>query len=803
MFEVVRFACLGQGPEATPAVAIPPASGGGFWAWLRDVAAVPGNVELALGIVLVVGLGLLWWRLARLVSGARSRQALADYLLGVEQALHGDLDGAHERLNAVLAQDPENHYARLLLGKVLAERGDPSAAHTQHLFLQRAFAIVSPENELLLAQSLLAAGNAREAAEAAERALLRAPERRDGWQFVYRARLQAGDFAAAATAGKRLVEMVGNGAGSSAVRADVARTLAQAGLERLRAGDAAVARANLLQAQRLRGAGSTDDADGGGADGADGADGHDSVRLLSARLRAHEEGYERVVPALLDGAAAAAAAAHLPMALADTAMARALATTGPGQRLPSMMAPLPMSPTAGLAGMHRWACRACSGPLDGAVVECPRCHARGSAELREPQLVLAVASPTQTMDAVDENQAHVQRLVRQVLDGPTPAGGRDELLELGERAVEELLRQAWQRSDAGREVAIDVLRTMGPAITPALFAASDALEKQRFLPVGSRSPAALVGRIVQGFDRDALPHVGALFASARPEHRKILIDFFLGLADLDEFQLVLERFPPLEILHRLNKSDDEVLRRFLRAVPAGHFVAESLLLEPTFYREDQVLAAIPGAAHPEVLVQVLLRRGATRTLTKALITAVGDDELCTSAERLLVDLGEPVLDHVLSAYAEPERSPDERRRLARILTNAGALAVEPLCASFGPEPSAFDDDVSTVLGAMGDAAVVPLQAAYGQSGWLERMSAGLISRQTNRRVQIVRTLRLLGTPAARAALQALADLERDHNLRLRLRQALHALDEADTGSVGGSDGEAPAQDDGGAHGQTG
>ena len=34
---------------------------------------------------------------------------------------------------------------------------------------------------------------------------------------------------------------------------------------------------------------------------------------------------------------------------------------------------------------------------------------------------------------------------------------------------------------------------------------------------------------MQGFDRSALPHVGSLFASARPEHRKILIDFFLGL----------------------------------------------------------------------------------------------------------------------------------------------------------------------------------------------------------------------------------------------------------------------------------
>ncbi len=64
------------------------------------------------------------------------------------------------------------------------------------------------------------------------------------------------------------------------------------------------------------------------------------------------------------------------------------------------------------------------------------------------------------------------------------------------------------------------------------------------------------------------------------------------------------------------------------------------------------------------------------------------------------------------------------------------------------------------------------------------MSLGLISRHTNRRVQVVLALRAIGSAPARAALQALAANESDANLRLRLQQALHDLGEGgDRGQV--------------------
>lgn len=348
--------------------------------------------------------------------------------------------------------------------------------------------------------------------------------------------------------------------------------------------------------------------------------------------------------------------------------------------------------------------------------------------------------------------------------------------------------------------ALEVLQAMGPSIAPALFLALDTLLEQRLLPLGSRSPSAVVGRVVQGFDRSALPHMQPLFASARPEHRKILIDYFLGLGDLREFQIVLERFPPMEILHRLNKADGPVLRRFLQAVPAGHFVADSLLIETTFDRDHEVLLAVPEAKNPEVLVEVLRRRGPTRTLTKVLIDSLVDPALSAVAEQVLAGFGAKVLQHVLAAFVDAERTPDERRRLARLLANSGAAAAERLADSFGPEPMALDDELRAILASIGEPAVDALQAAYSHSGWLEKVSIGLLSRHTNRRVQVIAALRAIDAARATGVLRQLLALERDPNLRLRLQQALHEGPPTQPPDGPEGVGRPPASPSGGEHG---
>jgi len=186
---------------------------------------------------------------------------------------------------------------------------------------------------------------------------------------------------------------------------------------------------------------------------------------------------------------------------------------------------------------------------------------------------------------------------------------------------------------------------------------------------------------------------------------------------------------------------------------------------------------------------VRLRRGPSRSLTNELIGALGDAVLGASAVKLLGGFGGAVIDHVVAAFTDPERTPGERARLGDLLLAAGPVAVERLCLCFGPEPLPLDDELRGVVVAMGDPAVLPLQAAFGHSGWVERITVGLISRHTNRRVQIVRTLQAIGSAAAVAVLRELSTAERDQNLRLRLQQALHELGTGvGAGPAGGGDG---------------
>ncbi|MFT4514222.1 MAG: tetratricopeptide (TPR) repeat protein [Planctomycetota bacterium] len=725
--------------------------------WLYEFCSEPGVIEILLSVVIVVTVVFSWWRLAALVKNARAREALLDYLLGVEQAMQGNLVGAEKRLSRVLQQDPENHYARLLLGKVLGDLGQAEQAHQQHLYLQRAFQVESGDNDLMLAQSLLAAGLPIEAAEVAERALERMPQNTAGWDFVYRARLQNGDQEAAARAGKKLLSLLRDGPERDRMRVDLARTLAEVGTLHWLKGDRRTA---LQSAKEVEGLDAT----------------MQQLPLLSARLEAQEHGVEqtaRQLSAVQTGGSLVVAGEVADAVSTSSCISRSERSSGQQ---------LPMATFEGLLESTRWSCTACGGPLQREVAQCPRCSAADSAGLVEPKLVATIESPTEAMDRIDVNEAHVQRLVRSLAAGDRSS--HDELLHLGERAVEEVLRVAWKSSGTTRDLAIDVLRAMGPTIAPALFRASDLIGQQRLLSVGP-GPEVIVSRIVQGFDRSALPHMQSLFASSRPDHRRILIDYFLGLGDVEAFQSVLERFPPMEILHRFNNADPEVLQRFLQAIPRGHFVADSLLLEHTFYRDDALLAAVPESNDPEVLVAVMLARGPTRALTTALIHGVADDRLAATSQRVLEELGEQVIEHVLAGYADPDSDETTQKRLSRVLVRGGAAAAAHIADSFGPEATLLDDRLRELLVIIGDPAVEPMVAAYERSGWLEKVSVGLIRRLNNRRVQIASALSVLGTKPATKALKVLHKREKDDNLRLHLSRALHGRSGSPEGGSNG------------------
>lgn len=726
-----------QGAYATGGATGGEGGAGSLSALLYDFATRPGVLEAGLAVALLACAWIVCWRAAGLIRRARSRRALLDYLLGVEQALQGDLAGAQKRLASVLEQDPENHYARLQLGKVLGELGRSEEAHQHHLYLQTAFEVDSSENELLLAQSLLAERLPAEAVAVAERAMARAPENMSGWRFLYEARLQLGDAEGAARTGRRLLAAMSDASERRRFSAELAETWVTVGTRAWRAGD----RKKALTAAR--------DAAALGAP--------PRLPLLEARLRSDERGV---------GAVARELATAPPAAAALT----------PVDAPAPPPAPLPVATFAGLLEPARWTCRSCEVPLPDEVLYCKRCGAAAPADLVEPALLTPLESPTEAMDQIDVNDAHLRRLVRAALDGRP--GAAEELDAVGDVAVPELLRAGLRADGSERTRAIQALQDLGPASLPALFEAARAAAPSKIWG-GGEGPEPLLAATVQGWGRDALPFIEPLFRAQRPEQLRVLVDYFLSLADLDAFQTVLERVPPMDVLHRLNQSSRPVLRRFLQAVPPGHFLAETMLLEPTFYRDEVLFDAVDGAPEPKVLIEVIHRRGPTRTLVTALITALADSRRSETAAGVLIDFGEPVLEHCLAAYTNPEAEAAAQQPLEHVLTTGGAPAARLIVDGFGPTASASDDRLRGLLRAIGDDAVPALVDSYERAGWLEKVSAGLVSRHNNRRVQILRALGELSSPAALQGLRGLASSERDDNLRIHLQRALHDAGAAD------------------------
>jgi hypothetical protein len=707
-----------------------------WWEGWSALAAEPALVEFLLIAACVGVLLLINVRVQRLVREARDRAAVKDYLLGVEQALAGDPTGARQRLERVLAEDPENHHARLVYGEVLAELGQLAEAHRQHLFLQKAFKVESVRNDLGLARNLLGVGQAAEAVELARRAAIASPDDRAVLDVLFEAELAAGFPEAAARTAAALARVL-DPAAQRRVRARAASALSLAGSVQLASGDVERARVLCADAAALD------------------AQAFD-VRQLEARLQLAEGGED--VRRLL--AEARAAGTALPAPAAPAMHALALRAAGNGD-----------SWTA-LAVAPRYRCRACGCPQETAAALCSHCGAAGRVEAVEPRLFDPLGSPSLVMDEVDANRAHVRRQLEAAVRGDPEAA--TDLLEIGTPAVEPLLAAA-VRSREASDAVVALLRRMGPSILPALFDAYQKLKEMRLRNLAhllhSGAGVGVMGHVVQGFGREALPYFEKLLDTTDRDLRKILVDFYIGLGDQQEFRRVLEHFAPLEVIHRLNAAEPTALRALLRTAEPGGFLAEGLLLEPVFQRQDEIVRAIAEADQPDVLVTVLQKRGYDPHLSEVLVGHLADPVLGAPAGRILDSYGMAALDHLLSAFADLDRDEAIRGELKRRISAMGARVVSSVARLFGPSPSSIDDDAIDLLVQIGSGAAEPLVESYTKTSLVERLGGSLFGRYTHRRVMIIRAL---GGVGGWSSLERLRHAETDPNLKLRLAQALQA-----------------------------
>jgi hypothetical protein len=224
----------------------------------------------------------------------------------------------------------------------------------------------------------------------------------------------------------------------------------------------------------------------------------------------------------------------------------------------------------------------------------------------------------------------------------------------------------------------------------------------------------------------------------------------------------------------LNAAPAALLRPFLARVASRTVLADLLLVDPTFHRDVELVHALHEAG-PEsagAIVEVLRRRGYDGDLAEALLDGLGDPRVEPAVWTVLDSYGPPAIDHLVSAYADLDRPGEVRTELRKALLARGAAIVDRICRCFGTTASPLDAELQSLLAEVGTSGVEPLVEAYEQSSWRERLSAGLVSRHTNRRVSIIRALAAIAGPDAQRALTRMLEAETDTNLRLRLQEAL-------------------------------
>lgn len=132
--------------------------------------------------------------------------------------------------------------------------------------------------------------------------------------------------------------------------------------------------------------------------------------------------------------------------------------------------------------------------------------------------------------------------------------------------------------------------------------------------------------------------------------------------------------------------------------------------------------------------------------------------------------------HLQRLAAEALRAPAPLRCAAfRALLAHPSRAATTLLAGAWLDEAAHHAGTSELLVALGTCAVEPLLRSYLESGWVERLSGGLLNRRTQRRLRIIQVLTRIGDRQANQALAALASAERDNELLKHLQRGLQQL----------------------------
>lgn len=752
-----------QGPPPSVQEVTDAAVERGFWRTVLDTLEDPTVLEIGAITLLVLALVLAFWSLRRNLRKLQGRRLLVKYLDGVQAQSAGDPELAAKLLHEVVEVDPENLGARLAYGEALSQLGRSAEAHEQHVEAQESFGASGPGIEIALIAQLRAAGEVHEALERAKRALEKFSKNEAILRLAWEVRSEAGLYEAALEVGRKLSTRRSD----PLLRAGLASVAVQAGMRCL-------ARKDREGAERL-----FREALGYEPQHAEAQSG---LELLSGDARA----------ALLPRALASSDA---PLALPvpdPSARARLVETAAPGGEAPGqrrLAAILSFFPDA--------RCANCGASRVAAEAMCGACGSVGPAIFGEDGLDEELEDPALAIDEIEENDRWFTRLADALRRGDDSV--HRALLEGGERAITPILRVAI--ASASNPELEALLVQLGRLHPGALLEARDtlAIESKRVLEGGRqllerasglpsrRSVDDVLAPVFLSLGEPARDAIAEVLAQptkiADRGVRGLVLDWFVGLADLDAFQELGRRFAPVEIVRRLNHTPADALVPLFETMPAGRsFLRDAILLDPALDRPRALVRAAlrAGSRDAKALVrwrELFAARGPGQRVLGHLVSALRTPERAHDASTLLEGFKHEALEQMVSTFADPDVEPAQLEVLARLIQSTGQDGAEALVRCFSSSPSEADDRVIEVIASIGKPAISKLESAYrGKVGWLGAIGAKRFLARHPRGC-IARAIAAISHRSAHRALERLASWESEPDLASLLRELMRRHEE--------------------------
>ncbi|MCA8971455.1 MAG: hypothetical protein KDC95_16810 [Planctomycetes bacterium] len=728
-----------------------------------DTLADPKTLQLLLVVAIVVALLIALWSLRRGLRRIEGRKRIVQYLDGVAALWSGDPEVAVKLLSDVVDADPANVGARIAYGEALERLGRHAEAHEQHVEANESFGVEGPGIELAIVRDLHAAGAEADALERVQSALARHPRDARLLRLAFEIQSEAGQYDAALDTGRRLLQ---RSAGDGLEKA-LAAVAVQGGLHALGRHDQDRATKFFRDALAFD------------------RDNVDATRALSLM---HGDARAALLPGRLDGDSGEHVRA-LPLHEGEHNAVATVAIDQTGHAAPAV----PRRTLAAILAFFPDAvCAKCGASRDSDVTVCPSCGRSSRRVHADDGIDEELLDVRLALDEIEQNERWFQRLAERLVSGDNSV--HTTLARGGTRALTALLRLA-QQTQANPDLETTLVAIGRERPQALLDVRAAALGDSKRMLEGSRTflerasgiqsrrsvddVLAPVFRALGAPAREAITDVlGQASAIADRGLRGLIIDYFVGLADLEAFDDLGRRFAPVEIVRRLNLIPDDSLVALFEQLPAGRsFLRDAILADPALDRPRALVRASLSAGNRDSRnivrwKELFAARGPGQRVLGFLVDALRSLETCATGEALLEHFRHEALERLVAAFADPEADVSRLEPHARLLRAAGTESADALVRCFSSAPSEADERVIALLAELGKPATAKLEAVYrGKVGWLGALGAKRFLAK-HPRACIARAIASTKGRGAEKALERLAAWESEPDLVSTIREFL-------------------------------